>query len=72
MILLIKFADGVEEAFQVPPTTKLTGQPKLGYWRFTLTTGAQVAYAEEEVKRLELGNVQFADDRDRVDADGAT
>lgn len=72
MILVLTFTDGTEECFDVAPTTKLSPLPKLGYWRFTLTTGAQVAYAEEAVQRVELGNVQFADERGRILADGAS
>lgn len=70
MRLLIRFADETEEAFDVAPTTKLPSAQRNGYWRFTLTSGAQVAYAEEEVRRVELGNVEFADERGRLQAEG--
>jgi hypothetical protein len=69
VILLVRFADETEEAFEVAPTTKLASAQRNGYWRFTLTSGAQVAYAEEEVRRVELGNVTFADDRGRLEAE---
>lgn len=71
MILLVRFADDTEECFDVAPTTKLGSALRAGYWRFTLTSGAQVAWAEDEVLRVELGQVEFADERGRVNADGA-
>lgn len=71
MIVVLTFTDGTEECFDVPAGTKLASAQRLGYWRFTLTTGAQVAYAEEAVQRVELGNIEFADDRGRVSAEGA-
>lgn len=71
MILVLRFADDTEECFEVAPTTKLGSAHRDGYWWFTLTSGAQVAYGEEDVLRVELGNVTLADERGRVDAGGA-
>lgn len=69
MICVVTFEDGSEEAFQVADRTRIGSLRKTGYWVIPTSEGGTVALAESDVVRVELGQIAFADDAGRVDAD---
>lgn len=71
MLLVVTYTDESEDAFQVAEKTRLRPLLKDGYWTFRLLNGAEVAIAADEIERVELGQVSIADERGRVEADGA-
>lgn len=71
MLLVVTYADDSEEAFQVGERTRLKPLLKDGYWTFRTLAGGEVAIASDQVERVEFGQVTFADERGRIEADGA-
>lgn len=55
LTLIVRFADDTEEAFAVPPGTRLRASLRDGWWIFKLLDGREVGWTETELKRVEVG-----------------
>lgn len=59
MLLVVTLSDGTEEAYEVPPTTKLRSALRSGYWYFRILDGGEIALGENIVEAVRLGNVEL-------------